>query len=159
MEMADTDPMLTIFADPLVVASSGAPAFDRQRMQQWVQRNLEHQERYGYGLFAVILKSNGLLIGDCGLEEMEVEDGKVAELGYDFRSDYWHRGCATEAAVAVRDYAFKELNLPKIVSLIRIGNHRSRRVDERVGMTLIAEITRYGGIKYWKYGMERGNQL
>jgi ribosomal-protein-alanine N-acetyltransferase len=146
--------MLVIFTDPRVVASFGIPPFSRQQMEQWVQRNLKHQEEFGYGLFSVILKSSGLLIGDCGLEQMDIEGEKNAELGYDFRSDYWHRGYATEAATVVRDFGFKELNLTKIVSLIRVGNNPSKRVAERVGMTLLAEFTRFGNIKYWKYGMD-----
>ncbi len=157
MEMTDTDAMLAVFGDPLVAKSFGIPPFDRNQMQQWVQRNLDHQDEHGYGLFSVILKSNGLLIGDCGLEQMQVEGGMVVELGYDFRSDYWHHGYATEAAMAVRDYGFHELRLPGIVSLIRDGNDASRRVAERVGMTLVAEITRFGNIRYWRYGIERGN--
>ena len=159
MEITDTDPMLTVFADPLVAASFGIPPFDRERMHRWVQRNLEHQKEHGCGLFSVVLKAEGLLIGDCGLEWMEMGEERVAELGYDFRSDYWHHGYATEAAIAVRDYGFKDLKLPRLVSLIRVGNYPSRRVAERVGMTLVAEVTRFGSIKYWKYGIERGNQL
>jgi [ribosomal protein S5]-alanine N-acetyltransferase len=159
MEIIDMDAMLTIFTDPLVIASFGIPPFNRTQMEQWVQRNLNHQREFGYGLFSVLLKFNELLIGDCGLEQMDVEGEKVAELGYDFRSDHWHQGYATEAAMAVRDYGFKELNLAKLVSLIRVGNHPSRRVAERAGMILISEFTRFGNIKYWKYGIEMEKSL
>ena len=154
MEIGDTDAMLRIFTDTLVIASFGIPPFDRSQMNQWIQRNLAHQDEYGYGLFSVILKSNSLLIGDCGLEHRDIEGEMVAELGYDFLSDYWHRGLATEAASAVRDYAFVKLRLPRLVSLIRVGNDASKRVAERVGMTLMSELTHHG-IKYWKYGIER----
>ena len=41
---------------------------------------------------------------------MEVDGAQVAELGYDFRSDNWHPGLATEAATAVRDFAFGVLD-------------------------------------------------
>jgi RimJ/RimL family protein N-acetyltransferase len=61
---------------------------------------------------------------------------------------------ATEAASAVRDHAFMKLRLPRLVSLIRVGNDASKRVAERVGMTLIAELTQDGN-RYWKYGIER----
>jgi len=155
MEITDMDAMLTIFTDSLVMASLVFPPFSHQQMEDWVHRNLDHQKEFGYGLFSVILKSTRLLIGDCGLEQMDVEDEKVVELGYDFRSDYWHQGYATEAATAVRDYGFGALNLTKLVSLIRVGNHSSRRVAERVGMTLISEFTRFGNIKYWRYGIRR----
>jgi len=154
MEITDIDAMLRIFTDPLVIASFGIPPFERHQMERWVKRNLSHQNEYGYGLFSAILKSNGLLIGDCGLEQMDVEGEKVAELGYDFHSDYWHQGLATEAAKAVCEYAFNELNLPRLISLIRVGNDASRRVAERLDMTLISEFTRYG-TRYWKYGIEK----
>ena len=45
----DVDDLLTIFADPRVMASFGVGVFDRAQMERWVQRNLEHQQRYGYG--------------------------------------------------------------------------------------------------------------
>jgi len=154
MEITDIDDMLYIFTDPLVIASFGIPPYDRQQMERWVQRNLNHQNEYGYGLFSVILKSNGSLIGDCGLEQMDIEGVKVAELGYDFRSDYWHRGFATEAANAVCDYAFRVLHLPRLISLIRVENKASMHVAERLGMALISEFTRFGNM-YWKYGIER----
>jgi RimJ/RimL family protein N-acetyltransferase len=86
----DVDALLRIFSDPKVMASFGVTPFNREQMQQWVKRNLDHQAEHGYGLFSVILKSDGVLIGDCGLEHMEVEGISAAELGYDFRSDYWN---------------------------------------------------------------------
>src|SRR5262249_49288224 len=115
--------------------------------------NLKHQEEHGYGLFSVTLKSEGLLIGDCGLEQMEIEGVSVTELGYDFRSDCWNQGYATEAATAVRDYAFQTLRLPRLISLIRVGNQASRRVAEKIGMRLAEEIVRYGQ-PYWMYTIE-----
>lgn len=150
----DVDDLLTIFADAKVMASFGVPTFDRIQMIQWVQRNLDHQAEHGYGLFSVLLKTNGLLIGDCGLELMDVDGTVAAELGYDFRSDYWNQGYATEAARAVRDYAFEHLQLPRLISLIRVGNLASQRVAEKIGMHNAGTITRYGN-SYWHYMMER----
>jgi len=153
MRPSHLDDLLKIFGDPRVMASFDTATFTREQMEGWMQRNLEHQDRYGYGLFSVILKSEELLIGDCGLEHMKVDGKDVAELGYDFRSDYWNRGFATEAAVAVRDYAFGTLRLPGLISLIRTGNEASRRVAEKIGMRLIAEIAP-NNIPYWKYGID-----
>jgi RimJ/RimL family protein N-acetyltransferase len=135
------------------MASFNTAPFERKQMEGWIQRNLEHQERYGYGLFSVSLKSNDQLIGNCGLEHMEVGSEKVTELGYDFRSDHWNQGYATEAALAVRDYAFNELSLPSLISLIRTGNQSSRRVSEKIGMSLIDEFV-LNEISYWKYGID-----
>jgi len=156
MALSDLDDLLKIFEDPKVMASFDADPFDRRQMAGWLQRNLAHQDAHGYGLFSVILKSNKTLIGNCGLERMSMEGESVTELGYDFRSDYWNRGFATEAASAVRDYAFRDLSLPSLISLIRVGNEASRRVSEKTGMQLLNEIS-LNGIRYWKYGIDNGS--
>ncbi len=153
MQATDIDDLLLIFTDLKVMAAFDSAPFDQRQMAQWLQRNLDHQAAYGYGLFSVVLKANRLLIGDCGLEVMEVDGTLVAELGYDFRSDYWNQGFATEAATAVRDYAFNILCLPQLISLIRMGNGASQRVAEKIGMKRISEFTRYGN-QYWKYAIE-----
>ncbi len=154
MRAEDVDALLTIFTDPKVMASFDGVLFDRQQMTQWVQRNLDHQARYGYGLFAVIFKASGLLIGDCGLEHLEVDGVLETELGYDFRSDFWGQGLATEAAAAVRDYAFQVRRLPRLVSLIRQGNLASQRVAEKIGLRRSEALSRYGH-SYWLYALNR----
>jgi [ribosomal protein S5]-alanine N-acetyltransferase len=149
----DATALLETFSDPRVMASfPGTPPFDTDRMNAWVRRNLAHQTEHGYGLFSVVHRADGVLIGDCGLERMEIG----VELGYDLRGDYWRRGLATEAATAVRDFAFDQLGLDRLVSFIRVGNQASRRVAEKVGMSLVEEIDRYG-VAYWLFAIERGS--
>jgi len=154
MYVTDLDALLRIFTDVKVMAAFNHDPFTREQMGRWLQRNLDHQNQYGYGLFSVLFKETGELIGDCGLEQME--DQGAAELGYDFRSEFWNRGYATEAACAVRNYAFEGLKLPCLISLIRVGNLSSRRVAEKAGMTLVEEITRYEN-RYWKFAIDNPN--
>ncbi len=141
----DFDALLLIFTDLKVMAAFDHSPFTREQMGRWLGRNMEHQNQYGYGLFSVILKETGELIGDCGLEQME--DQGAAELGYDFRSDFWNQGYATDAAVAVREYAFNVLKLPHLISLIRVGNLPSKRVAEKIGMNSC------GGIHALRYSI------
>jgi RimJ/RimL family protein N-acetyltransferase len=145
MRADDVDAFMQVFADTRVMAAFGADPFDRRQTEEWVQRNLAHQNTYGYGLYTVILKPDDVLIGDCGLTHMEIEGVPVVELGYDLQSAYWNRGLGTEAAAAMRDYAFTVLKLPRLVSLIRQGNRASRRIAEKVGMRMETTLTRYGG--------------
>lgn len=151
---SDIDALHLIFTDLKVMAAFHHEPLTRAQMQRWLQRNLDHQREFGYGLFSVILKETGELIGDCGLEQME--DQGAAELGYDLRSDFWNQGYATEAAIAVRDYAFDVLQLPQLISLIQVGNLASKRVAEKVGMTLAEEFRRYE-TRYWKYSLQNKN--
>jgi ribosomal-protein-alanine N-acetyltransferase len=154
MMAGDVAPLLGVFADPVVMASFGVNPFARPQMEHWVARNLEHQDRHGYGLYSVIRQSDGLLIGDCGLEVQDDGSGDV-ELGYDLRSDCWGQGYATETALAVRDRAFGPLALPRLISLIRQGNDRSRRVAEKIGMQHEADLVRYG-TPCWRYAISAG---
>lgn len=150
MRSDDVEPLLGVFSDARVMASFASAPFDHAAMERWVARNLAHQRDHGYGLFTLIDKSDGTLIGDCGLENMEIG----AELGYDLRADRWGRGLATEAATAVRDLAFNTLRLPRLVSLVRVGNQSSRRVAEKVGMTWREDLVR-SGTRYWLMEMVR----
>lgn len=154
MRADDADALLGIFGDPQVMAAFDVAPFDRAQMDAWVRRNLDHQERHGHGLYAVILRETGRLVGDCGLEYLDEGDAREAELGYDFRRDHWGRGLATEAATAVRDHAFGPLGLPRLISLIRAGNAPSRRVAEKIGMRLDVTLAR-GGHPYWRFALDR----
>jgi RimJ/RimL family protein N-acetyltransferase len=144
MVAAELDGLLEIFGDPAVMAAFRQAPLDREQVRRWLERNLDHQREHGFGLFAVCLKTDGRLIGDCGLEFMEVSSERVAELGYDFRRDCWNRGYATEAACAVRDFAFGTLRLPRLVSLIQPGNPASERVAQKVGLKRTGRIQRNG---------------
>jgi len=87
-------------------------------------------------LFAVIERETGTLIGYCGFLHQEVDGAKEIEIGYRLHPHFWNRGLATEAAHAVRDHAFRDLQLQRVISLIHPDNHASRRVTEKNGMTI-----------------------
>lgn len=150
MTAEDVDALLCVFSDPNVMASFGSALFGRAQMQGWVKRNLEHQNSYGYGLFSVIRKADGALIGDCGLSHMEIDGQPEVEIGYDLRSNCWNQGFATEAAGAVRNYATEYLKHKRLVSLVRLSNTASRRVAEKIGMTR-ERLVEQGGVAYGLY--------
>src|SRR6266516_4500348 len=90
--------------------------------------------------FAVVIRSDGALVGYCGFLHQEVDGEKEIEIGYRLHPDYWNKGIATEGARAVRDHAFRDLKLPRVISLIHYDNIPSRRVAEKIGMTFEKEI-------------------
>ena len=47
----------------------------------------------------------------------------------------WGHGYATEAGWASGDFGFEQAGLAQVVSFTSTGNHRSRAVMERLGMT------------------------
>lgn len=158
MKESDIEDFVRMFADPKVMVSFDIGSFDRRELEGWIQRNLTHQNNFGYGLFSVILKINGFLIGNCGLQRMKIGGVEAVELGYEFRSDYWNKGYATEAAGAVRDFAFHQLHLPRLTSLVRVGNLGAMRISEKIGMTRTADIL-HNNRHYWQYLIERNQKM
>ena len=67
-------------------------AFDAGEVQAWLDRQIKRYHDYGYGLWAVILKDRGELIGQCGLTMQECNNGEILEVGYLFQKAYWHKG-------------------------------------------------------------------
>jgi RimJ/RimL family protein N-acetyltransferase len=132
--LADTNALLPVLGDAVAMEFYPAP-FDRQGVEDWITRSLERYRRDGHGLWAMVLKDSGEVIGDCGCTMQEVEGRKHVEIGYHVRRDLWGNGYATEAAQACKDYAFRTLGAPRVISMIRPENIRSRRVAEKNGMT------------------------
>ncbi len=109
-------------------------AFSDDEVAAWLTGQLERYGRFGFGLWAVIRKADGLFIGQAGLTWQNVEGAEELEIGYLFNKDFWHRGYATEAAKGCMEYAFRILERPRVVSTIRDINLPSRAVAVRVGM-------------------------
>ena len=151
----DSEPLLDIFSDPIAMKYFGV-IFDRAKMNGWVQRNLEHEKQHGFSLLTVILKENGEVIGDCGLETDEIEGESIVGIGFDFRRLYWGKGYATEAAKAVLSYGFAQFDFDKISGWIDPENKPSQRVAERIGMTVEKYVMR-GKKKYALYSINMKN--
>ena len=93
--------------------------------------------RYAEGSFydwGVILRDERKMIGTCGFTRFS-EDNNSAECGYVLNPDYWGRGIAPEALREVMRFGFNTLHLHRIECRYMIGNDRSRRVMEKVGMS------------------------
>ena len=92
-------------------------AFSDEEAQGWLDNQLRRYQEDGFGLWAVVLKDTGEMIGQCGLTMQELGDRRVVEVGYLFQKAYWHQGYATEAAVACKEYAFRELKVEEVFSI------------------------------------------
>lgn len=122
-------------------------AFSDDEVDEWLKKQLVRYETDGIGLWAVVPKENGEVIGQCGLTKQLWWGENVVEVGYLFRKDFWHKGYATEAAVACKDYAFNRLGEKRVYSIIRDLNLPSRRVDLRNGMKVCGvQVKHYYGI-------------
>jgi RimJ/RimL family protein N-acetyltransferase len=85
----------------------------------------------GYGLFAVDEQESRRFVGWTGL--LCPEGWPAIEIASGITTQRWNKGFATEAATAVRNYAFATLRIPRLVSLIHPDNSASIRVAEKIG--------------------------
>jgi len=149
----DADALAQVLSDPETMRYYPAP-YVRAGVEQWIARNRQRYRDDGVGLWAMQLTTSRELIGDCGIILQEVEGEHLYEIGYHLRRDFWGLGLATEAAIACRDWAFARLNTNRLISLIRPENLPSRRVAERVGMTLWKEVN-WRGFQHCVYSIEK----
>jgi RimJ/RimL family protein N-acetyltransferase len=93
----------------------------------------------------VALKSDGTLIGKCGLAPIETERAPgelrgALQVGWTLRADYWGLGYAREAAEAALMLAFERLALPRVYAQTSERNTASWRLMERLGMSRRADL-------------------
>ena len=84
-------------------------AFSDKEVQDWLENQLLRYKKHGFGLWAVVLKETDRMIGQCGLTMQKWKESELLEIGYLFEREYWHKGYATEAALACKKYAFENL--------------------------------------------------
>ena len=157
IEQADFEFFARIHADPIVARylGNGKPR-SIQETHELLERYFETYKSLELGPLAVLRKSDGVLIGRCGLSDMALEvdtaSGKLPwvwyqrsqvpldanvifeqELGYTFDRNYWGQGYASEAAARVFEYASSTKQFRRIVSVIHPENAASIRIAKKCG--------------------------
>ena len=163
----DFEFFVQLHADPDVARylSHGQPRSSQESLA-WFQHLLGTYKDLGLGQLAVVRKSDGMLIGRCGLSDLAVEaragvaavprgwyqrdqapaGGELMferELGYTFHRSTWGQGFASEAARCVFEYARDVLRVSRVISLIHPQNVRSLRLAQRFGVQRedVVEVT------------------
>lgn len=131
----DAEDNYRIYADPENMRFMGSPPESVEAERDNIRRHIDgYYDRHGFGLWAVVLREDGRLVGRCGLLRQPLEGAQVVELSYLLDRHYWGRGLATEAARAVVKLGFEKYGLPRVVAFIHPENAASVRVALRVGM-------------------------
>lgn len=117
------------------VMKHGPGSQSKEQIQKWLAETLQLYELHKFGPLAIIEKGTGAFVGYCGLFFFCDLDGQEEiEIGYRLARSHWRKGYATEAATAVRDHAFHQLGLKRLVAMIDPFNTASASVAEKLGM-------------------------
>lgn len=136
--MDDYDALYEILSDSETMQHYPRP-FDEEKTRHWIQWNLDNYRKYGFGLWAVILKETGEFIGDCGITMQSIDGDILPEIGYHIHKKYWRRGYGSEAAKAARDWMFQNTDYNAVYSYMKYTNIGSYRTAVANGMKKVKE--------------------
>lgn len=110
-----------------------------ESVHRFIDFTLARYEKDGVGQWAVIEKKTNLVIGECGLSISNIDRQTEHNLAFRLSRKFWTKGFATEAALACRNYGFKNLGLERIISIQDRDNKASLKVLHKIGMKLEKE--------------------
>ena len=102
-----------------------------------LNKHIADRKRYGFGLFATLLKSDGSFIGRCGLDPVDKNGELQGDIAWMFGPKHWGNGLATEFGHKMIEVGFTELCLPRIFATAHRDNIASIRVMEKLKMKYV----------------------
>lgn len=155
----DAPGLLEGLADPEAMRYIGdGSTTDLAGAEQAVDRWLERWQNWGIGMFVVERKEDARVLGRVGFLRWDPETweigGSETEIGWGLAREHWGNGYAPEAACALRDWAFEERGVRRLISLIQHGNLASVRVAEKLGERLERDVE-VRGLPTWLYALGR----
>ena len=155
----DAPGLLEALADPEAMRYIGdGSTTDLAGAEKAVERWLERWQNWGIGMFVAERKKDERVLGRVGFLRWDPETweigGSETEIGWGLAREHWGHGYAPEAALALRNWAFEERGLTRLISLIQHGNLPSVRVAEKVGERLERDVE-VRGLPTWLYSVER----
>jgi RimJ/RimL family protein N-acetyltransferase len=132
----DLAPFAALNADPAVMEFM-PKRLTREESDAFVERIGAHFAERSFGLWALEVPGVAAFVGFTGIQvpRFEAHFTPCVEVGWRLAREHWGRGYAPEAAGAAVRHGFEVAGLDEIVSFTSVGNVRSRRVMEKLGMT------------------------
>jgi len=142
----DLDRLFALYRDPDIrrYFPDGTLTYEetKEELEWFLNGHPKHPE---LGLWATIHKGTDQLIGRCGLLPWTIEGQYEVEVAYMIAKEYWGQGLGSEAAAAILQYGFGKLGLSRLICMIDPANRASRRVAEKIGMSLEKELDGFEG--------------
>ena|SRR6218665_1825481 len=137
--------------DEEVIRYTGDDSFESIEEARAFLSRYDHYQKYGFGRWAVIRKTDDEFLGWCGLKYSE--DVDEFDIGFRFFKKYWNKGYATESAKASLRVGFEKFNMKTIVGRARKENAASICVLEKLGLTF-SDTYEEDGENWVKYSIE-----
>lgn len=116
MNQGDFDALCQILQDKETMYAYEGP-FSDQEVQEWLDRQIARYQKWNFGLWAVILKETGKMIGQCGLTMQPWKETEVLEIGYLFNRAYGTKDMQRKRQKPVKITLLKHYRQRKCVRL------------------------------------------
>jgi len=135
----DADDVFEWVGDPIVNKYMPYPLYrNADQVRKWIGKIKSEDNVFGFAL-----KSTGKVIGSGSIKYNS--DENAFELGYNLNRAFWNQGFATEAAIAIINWAYENLGARDFVATHANANPASGRVILKCGFV----FDRYG--QYSRY--------
>jgi RimJ/RimL family protein N-acetyltransferase len=141
----DAEALYDLFADRQVMDGLGmTPVSALDEAGAMIEGWIDGWRTDGLGAFVFENPATRQVVGQAGLMVFDTRGWTPSnwanaghhaqpELGWALIRAHWGQGYATEAAAAIRAWAYESRSIDRLVSLITPGNVRSQRVAQRLG--------------------------
>ncbi len=130
--------------DPDITMMMFLPNDTFEETKEFVERSVAEWKKDSPEYYEFVIEHDGKIIGGCNVgvhdgNKMSAEFPKCifGDIGWILHKDFRGRGFATEAAAALKEFAFTKLHLPEIYAQCDSENKASFRVMQNIGMELI----------------------
>lgn len=103
----------------------------KEQSEGWLENNLNHWKKYGYGIWMFYDKADDQFVGRGGLRNDDVEGVKEIEIEYALMPQYWGKGLGTEIGKAIIAHA-KKLGLDSIVAYTQAKHTASINIMKKM---------------------------
>ncbi len=139
MSADDFELLFQMYQNAEVTATLGGKR-DAEQVREYLDDQLAHFARHGYGFWMFHSKADGRFVGRGGLRNIFVAGYDEVEVGYALMPEFWRQGLATEIAKANVEIGLTQCELSELVSFTLPTNIASRRVMEKVGFVFERDI-------------------
>lgn len=140
-ELSDQAACFAIHADPMTNRFNPHGPATSDSSDAMLREWIAHWEQSGFGYWAIALRdAPSDVIGFGGIVRKHVADRPALNLYFRFAPGTWGKGLASEMATAALSFAFDTLQEQEVRAKVRVDNLPSRKVLERMRMSIVDEI-------------------
>lgn len=129
----DLNDAIGLWGDPEVTKFISANGkMSKEQITERLTKEIDNYKNFKVQYWPIYLIKNDKNIGCCGLRPYDFEKN-IFELGFHLKKDYWGKGLAQEASLAVIEYAFNVLKVDALFAGHNPNNTASSKLLKKLG--------------------------